>query len=384
MNIRLAPHLTFWLTIAVLILAVLIIFSDILMPFALGLVLAYLFDPLADRGERLGVPRVVSAFLIVLTISVAILTALALILPAVLEQLAQLAQAMPTYIERLRDYLADRWETWLKPLEEQLIPPEGATAEEKKDALTPARIAENVVPWLVGQLQGLLQSGLALVNSLALLFVTPVIAFFLIKDWDVMIRNIDRALPRDDAPTIRQLADEIDWTISNYLRGQLTVLLILSAFYMFALQMAGLNYGLLIGLVAGMISFIPYLGSFTGFVLAGSVAVVQFWPDWFPIATVLAIFLVGQAIEGNVLTPKIVGDKVRLHPVWLIFALFAFGYLFGFTGLILAVPLAAIIGVLVRHVLRRYYLSPAYLPEEEILQQEEAPKIIKPTGINNE
>ncbi len=381
--IPLAPHTAFWLIIALLLTALLILFSDILLPFALGMIIAYLFDPLADRLHRIGIPRIVSSFFIVLILTLLVLAALSFILPAVLDQLTQLIRSLPQYYEAARAYLQDRWDAWLDPLQKQLPgAPEGEGTQ--APALTPGMIAENIAPWAIEQIQSVLQSGLALFNSLALFFVTPVIAFFLLKDWDTMIASIDRVLPREDAPTIRKLANEIDWTISNYLRGQLTVLLILSVFYMVALQMAGLNYGLLIGLLAGLISFIPYLGAFTGFVVAGSVAVLQFWPDWFPIATVLAIFLVGQAVEGNILTPKIVGDRVRLHPVWLIFALIAFGYLFGFTGLILAVPLAAVIGVLVRFVLRRYYDSTAYQRENGTPARTEPRMAPSPSGGHHE
>lgn len=362
---RISPHMAFWLTIAFLLLVFLAVLSDILLPFALGMVIAYLFDPIVDRLNRAGIPRLISSLVIVTVITLLFLAILAIILPAVLEQLLRLVQSLPQYIEAARAYVHERWGGWLEPLRQQLFGSDGAQGAAAQQGVLPQGLAEKFAPWIAESLQSVLSSGLALFNSLAFFFLTPVVAFFLLKDWDIMIRNIDRVLPREDAPTIRQIAGEIDDTISNYLRGQFTVLLILSAFYMVALQLLGLDYGLLIGLTAGLISFIPYLGAFTGFVLSGAVATYQFWPDWFSIAAVLGVFVIGQAIEGNVLTPKIVGDKVRLHPVWLIFALVALGYLFGFTGLIVAVPVAAVIGVLVRHVLRRYYQSEAYLSEGE-------------------
>lgn len=156
------------------------------------------------------------------------------------------------------------------------------------------------------------------------------------------------------------LAGEMNDVISGFVRGQFTVLIILATIYMIGLTIIGLNFGLLIGLGAGLISFIPYIGPIVGFVLGGSVALVQFWPDWVPIASVVGVFVLGQVIEGNVLSPMIVGDKVRLHPVWLMFALFVFGYLFGFVGMIIAVPLAAVIGVLVRFALKTYHGSTLY------------------------
>jgi predicted PurR-regulated permease PerM len=196
------------------------------------------------------------------------------------------------------------------------------------------------------------------------------VAFYLLNDWDHMIAKVDSWLPRDHAPTIRALASEIDGAMAGFIRGQGTVCLLLGLFYAIALSLAGLNFGLLIGLGAGLLSFIPYIGSTVGGILAIGMALVQFWPDWLHIAVIIAIFAGGQFIEGNFLSPYLVGNRVGLHPVWLMFALFAFGYLFGFVGLLLAVPLAAATGVLVRFALKQYLNSPVYLgvpapPEEE-------------------
>ncbi len=184
--------------------------------------------------------------------------------------------------------------------------------------------------------------------------VTPVVAFYLIYDWHRMIRTVDSWVPLQQRETVRQLAREIDAAIAGFVRGQTAVCLILGSFYAVALTLSGLNFGLLIGLISGLITFIPYVGSMTGLILALGVAVAQFWPDYSSILMVLGIFLVGQFLEGNLLAPKLVGESVGLHPVWLIFALLAFGYLFGFVGLLVAVPLAATIGVLARFALQRY------------------------------
>jgi len=212
----------------------------------------------------------------------------------------------------------------------------------------------------MAQLQSLLQGGLALFNSLALIVLTPVVTFFLLRDWNKMIVAAEALLPRKDAPAIADLAREINKTIAGYLRGTLIVLLIVSAFYMISLGLIGLHYGLLIGLGAGLVSFVPYLGSTSGFLVSGGVALAQFWPDYSKIALVCAIFVFGQLMEGNVLTPNIVGNQVRLHPVWMLFALVASGYLLGFTGLLISVPLAAAIGVIVRRAIWHYYHSPMY------------------------
>lgn len=201
---------------------------------------------------------------------------------------------------------------------------------------------------------------MALVNTVALLLVTPVVAFYLLLDWDRMLDHVDNWLPRDHADTIRGLAREIDGVLSGFVRGQVTVLMLLGLMYVIGLTLIGLNFGLLIGVTAGLISFIPYVGPLIGFLVGGTVAVVQFGSDWLPIIGVLGVFLVGQVIEGNVLSPLIVGDRVGLHPVWLMFSLFVFAYLFGFVGMLVAVPAAAAIGVLVRFALQQYLASPLY------------------------
>jgi predicted PurR-regulated permease PerM len=182
----------------------------------------------------------------------------------------------------------------------------------------------------------------------------------MLLDWHHMVDKIDSWLPRHQQKTIRGLAREIDGAIAGFIRGQALVSLILGTFYGIALTAIGLNFGLLIGFAAGLLNFIPYLGSTTGLLLAGGVAFAQFWPEWMWVIVVIGIFFFGQFIEGNFLQPKLVGDRVGLHPVWLIFALFAFGYLLGFVGVLVAVPLAAATGVLVRFALRQNLASPLY------------------------
>jgi len=193
--------------------------------------------------------------------------------------------------------------------------------------------------------------------------VTPVVAFYLLYDWDRMVAAVDHWIPLDHRETVRGLAREMNEAIAGFVRGQTAVCLILGSYYAVALTVVGLSFGLLIGLASGIITFIPYVGSMTGLVLAGGVAVAQFWPEYTPIITVLAIFFVGQFLEGYVLAPKLVGESIGLHPVWLMFALFAFGYLLGFVGLLIAVPLAAVVGVLARFALRRYLESSFYTGE---------------------
>jgi predicted PurR-regulated permease PerM len=190
--------------------------------------------------------------------------------------------------------------------------------------------------------------------------ITPVVAFYILLDWDRMIAKVDAWIPRDHVATVRQIASEIDQAIAGFIRGQGSLCIILGIYYGVGLSLVGLNFGLLIGLFAGMISFIPYVGSLVGLFLAVSIAIVQFWPDYLWVCLVLAVFFTGQFLEGNVLQPKLVGSSVGLHPVWLMFALFAFGALFGFVGLLIAVPAAAACGVLVRFALSRYLQSDLY------------------------
>ncbi len=214
--------------------------------------------------------------------------------------------------------------------------------------------------FLTGLFAQIWNSGKAIVDVISLLVVTPVVAFYMLLDWDRMVAKVDQWIPRDYVNDVRQIASEIDHAIAGFVRGQGSLCLILGIYYAAGLSLVGLNFGLLIGLFAGMISFIPYVGSLVGLVLAVGVALVQFWPDYIWIGAVLAVFFSGQFLEGNILQPKLVGHSVGLHPVWLMFALFAFGALFGFVGLLVAVPAAAAVGVLVRFAISRYLQSDLY------------------------
>ena len=200
----------------------------------------------------------------------------------------------------------------------------------------------------------------SLVNAIVIFVIVPIVAFYLLYDWDRMVAKVDALLPRDHAPMVRQLASDIDRTMAGFIRGQGTVCLILGAYYAIALMLAGLNFGLVVGVVAGALTFIPYVGALVGGALAIGLALFQFWGDWLWILLVYAIFQSGQFVEGNILTPKLVGGSVGLHPVWLIFALSAFGTLFGFVGLLVAVPVAAAIGVIMRFAIGQYKGSRLY------------------------
>ena len=218
-------------------------------------------------------------------------------------------------------------------------------------------------------INGILNSVSGIVNAFVFIIICPVVAFYLLLDWDRMVANVDKLLPLDHAPTIRRLASEIDRTLAAFIRGQGLVCLILGTFYAIALMAVGLNFGLVVGAIAGLISFIPYIGAIVGGLLAVGLALFQFWGDWLMIVAVYAIFQAGQMVEGNVLTPKLVGDSVGLHPVWLLFALSAFGALFGFVGLMVAVPVAAMIGVIVRFGMDQYRGSKLFLGHEGTMRE---------------
>jgi predicted PurR-regulated permease PerM len=216
------------------------------------------------------------------------------------------------------------------------------------------------VSWLVAFLKSLWSGGRAVISLFSLMIITPVVAFYVLYDWHAVVDKVDSWLPLRYRDTIRMLASQIDRAIAGFLRGQALVCMILGLYYAVGLTIAGLSFGLLIGFASGVLTFIPYVGSVVGLVIGMIVAIVQFWPDLFSIFTVLTIFIIGQFLEGYVLSPKLVGESVGLHPVWLMFSLFAFAYLFGFVGLLIAIPLAAAVGVLLRFALAEYLASPLY------------------------
>jgi len=341
-------QLTFWLLTFLVLAAVLWLLHDILLPFVAGIALAYVLAPLADRVERLGMNRTVAALLIVSVLVVALIALILLLVPLLLQQGAALISHIPGYFNRIKELIVDSNLPWLNWL---------GAAETGKSA---SDLVGQVATWLLSFSYSLWTGGKALVSFASVLIVMPVVTFYLIRDWHAMIDRVDSWIPVRQRETVRQLGREIDAAIGGFLRGQFGVCLVLGCYYAIGLMLVGLDFALLIGLIAGVITFVPYIGSMTGLMIAVSVAIAQFWPDWKRITLVVAIFLVGQFIEGNIVSPKFVGERVGLHPVWLIFAMFAFGYLFGFVGLLIAVPLGAAIAVLLRFGLRQYFASPLY------------------------
>ncbi len=346
-------QIVFWLAALAAIILLLWLLSEILLPFVAGLAIAYLLTPLTDRLERAGINRLVAALTIITVVVLAIIVLILLVAPLLGSQLSSFIDNIPGYVSKLRAVISDPSRPWVQKIV-------GAGLNSDKGI---SDLVSQGAGWLTTALKSLWSGGSALVSLFSLVVVTPVIAFYLIYDWHSMIRTADSWIPLHQRDTVRGLAREVDAAIAGFVRGQSAVCLVLGSFYAIALTVAGLNFGLLIGLISGLITFIPYVGSMTGLILALAVAVAQFWPDYIPILIMLGIFLAGQFLEGNVLAPKLVGESVGLHPVWLIFALLAFGYLFGFVGLLVAVPLAATIGVLARFALRRYLDSSLYTGE---------------------
>lgn len=346
-------QLRFWLIGALCAGVLLWLLRGMLLPFVAGLAIAYFLNPLTDRIEALVRSRTLATIIIVAISTMVVIGLLLAIAPLVSEQLGNLARKLPQYTARLYSRLLPI----LQMLQERFGVDTGDAKDFESVLASRAGDALKVIGSVLGSL---LTSGLALVNLLALLFLTPVIAFYLMRDWPRLVAAVDRHLPRAHADTIRTLMRDANTAIAGYVRGQATVCLVLAFYYGSALAVVGLDFGLIIGIIIGMISFIPYVGSISGGVLAIGMALAQFSPEWVGVGKVVAVFALGQFLEGNVLAPKLVGDSIGIHPVWLMFALLAGGTLFGFVGLLLSVPVAAVIGVLVRFALAEYRSSPYY------------------------
>jgi predicted PurR-regulated permease PerM len=351
MNMTLQRQVIFWLAAFLLMIFVLWLLSPILLPFIAGLVLAYFLDPVADALERLGLPRLAATLSILIVSILSIVLIGLLIVPILGDQIVKFAGDLPSLLQSLLARFNEVAPAWVKD----------AIAKSGTDIQgSISDIAGKAAGWIATLLASIWSGGLALVNVVSLLVVTPIVAFYLLADWDHLVAKVDGWLPRDHTSAIRNIAADIDKTLAGFIRGQGTVCLLLGMFYAVALSLAGLKFGLVIGLMAGLLSFIPFVGALVGGLTAIGVGLVQFWPDYASILTIAGIFAMGQFLEGNFLSPKLVGGSIGLHPVWLMFALFAFGYLFGFVGLLLAVPMAAAAGVLVRFALNQYLASKLY------------------------
>lgn len=346
MSLPISQQAKYWGLSTAVFLLLLWLLGDILLPFFVGAAVAYFLDPVADRLELAGFSRAMATLTITLVAVLVFVVAALVIIPTMVEQAVNLFKTAPQIFQRLQDILTERFPELVNegsPVRKTLASV-GATIQEKGGTL----------------LESALTSAASLVGILMFLVIVPVVSFYLLLDWDNMIAKIDDLLPRDHAPVVRRIFNDIDRTLAGFVRGQGTVCLVLGTYYAISLMIVGLNFGLVVGFFAGLISFIPYVGAIFGGVLAIGLALFQFWGDWWMIVAVLVVFQIGQIIEGNVLTPMLVGSSVGLHPVWLILALSVFGSLFGFIGMLVAVPLAAALGVLIRYLASQYKDSRLY------------------------
>ena len=346
MSLKVSQQIIYWSAGLVALIAFVWLLGGTLMPFLVGMGIAYFLDPLVDRLEALRLPRAVATAFISIGAVLIIVLALLTLLPELQRQIVNLITALPDYFAIAQTLLNENLPNLAKesPLLERGIAQITARLESSGDDL-------------IGVI---LSSAFGIIDILIFMVITPVVAFYMLLDWDNMVAKIDSWLPRDHRADIRGLALEMDRVLAGFVRGQLSVCAILGGFYAVTLALVGLQFGLVVGLVAGLLSFIPYVGATIGGVLAIGLALFQFWgePQW--IIAVAAIFVIGQTAEGNILTPKLVGGSVGLHPVWLMFSLSAFGALAGFTGLLLAVPMAACIGVVSRFAIGRYLQGRLY------------------------
>ena len=347
MALPVKTQITFWSLGLALFVAFLMVFKTILAPFLCGMALAYFLDPVADRLERVGLNRIMAVICISVGALIFTIVVLLLVLPQVFEQFGALLIVLPDYAKDVWDFMIARFPGLL----------------DNESALRTA--LDRFLVTLQGRASdiasAILASAVSVVDMMVFLIVTPVVAFYLLLDWDDIIAKIDTLLPRDHQNTIRLIMRDLDATMAGLVRGQLSVCAILGAFYAVSLALLGLQFGLIVGVIAGSLTFIPYVGALIGGGLAIGLALFQFWaqPEW--ILAVTFVFFIGQFLEGNIITPRLVGSSVGLHPVWLLFALSAFGSLMGFTGMLVAVPAAAAIGVLVRFALRHYSDSKLYV-----------------------
>jgi predicted PurR-regulated permease PerM len=351
MALPIKDQMKYWGVATVVFLVVMWFMGDVMLPFVLGSAVAYFLDPVADRLERLGLSRAMAtAAITVVAILIFVIMAL-LVVPTLVSQAINLFEIAPDLTKRLSAFLTERFPSLLE---------DGSTLRTSITSLG------TVVQERGGELLNTaLSSAAGIINIIMLFVIVPVVAVYMLLDWDRMIAHIDGLLPRDHAQVVRRLARDVDKTLASFIRGMGTVCLILGTYYAIALMLVGLQFGLVVGFIAGLVTFIPYLGALIGGALALGLALFQFWGDWLSIGLVAGIFVAGQVIEGNVLTPKLVGNSVGLHPVWLILALSVFGTLFGFVGMLVAVPVAAALGVIARFGVEQYQQSLLYRGTEQ-------------------
>ncbi|MBI1220122.1 MAG: AI-2E family transporter [Rhodobacteraceae bacterium] len=346
MGLPVREQAKYWGAAAAVFLLALWFLGSVILPFLIGGAIAYFLDPVANRMERLGLSRMAATAIISVAALLIFILLAVLVVPLLTQQLLALINAAPAIFSQLQAFLTARFPSILDQ-----------TSVVHQTLIS---IGDTIKAQGADFANRLISSALGVINAALFIVVVPVVAFYLLLDWSRMIAHLDSWLPRDYRNTIRGLGHEIDDVLAGFVRGQLTVCAILGTYYAVGLMLVGLQFGLVVGAFAGLITFIPYLGAMTGGALAIGLALFQFWGEPGMIVAVIGIFAVGQFIEGNILSPALVGHSVGLHPVWLLFALSAFGTIFGFVGLLVAVPVAATLGVLARFGVRQYLDSQLY------------------------
>jgi predicted PurR-regulated permease PerM len=328
-----------WIAAAAFLVVMLLLLREILLPFLVGVALAYLLDPIVKRLESVGLSRGGAAFGLIALFYVSAIALVVVLAPLLAEEVAIFIDKFPGYLSQLQALATDPG----RPLLRKIVSEGLAEAQRSTGELT--SFGANLGARLVHLLWS---DGQALISVFSLLVVAPIVTFYLLVDWEHILAMLDRLVPPTQRETVRGLAREINDTIALFIRGQGIICLALALYYAVALRLTGLNHALLIGLVSGLVSFAPYLGLLTGLVLSIGVALIQFWPDWSSAPVILGIFIVGQVVADYVLAPRLIGETLKLSPVLMLFAIAAFGSLFGFVGLLIAVPLAAALGVVAR------------------------------------
>lgn len=362
MNIRTFAGI--WLAVLTVVIILLVLFQSILLPFVAGIAVAYFLDPVADRLEKAGLSRTLATTIITAAFTIVVVLFLIFAVPLLQGQIVDFLGNLPGYFQSVRGWAEPVIENWTNKLDTEQT--------DRADAMI-EQFSERAAQIVLGMLGNIWAGGMALVNLLALLFITPVVTFYLLRDWDSIVARLNTWLPKAQAETIREQTRIMDSTLSGFIRGTGMVCIILGIFYAATLSIAGLQFGLAIGLAAGLLSFVPYLGSLGGLLICVGLAFLQFDEGW-RIAVVAGIFIIGQLAEGMILTPKLVGDRIRLHPVWVIFAVLGGGTLFGFVGMLIALPVAALMGVIIRFGIGQYLESKIYLGDEETAKTDEVSK----------
>ena len=354
-----------WAAVAAILLYALYELGGVIAPFATGIAIGYLLDPVVRKLERIGFNRLGASLLILAVFLIVMTFVLIIVAPILANQLIAFTQQLPGYVLRLQTLAVDQANELVDKYAGEWRAQMGLG-----DTISPAAVQKAVTDfvnfgtqWWLNAVRSLVTGGAAIVNFLSFLVVTPVVAFYILVDWNKMIAAIDAWLPRKRADEFRAVAAEINRALAGFLRGQSLVCFFLGLWYGAGLNFIGLDFGLLIGVGSGLLCFVPYFGSLIALTLSIGVAIVQGWPDPHLFYLTLGVVLVGQFLEGYVLSPILVGESIGVHPVWLMFSLFAFGSMFGFVGLLIAVPASAAIGVLMRRLLAAYLAGPLYRGE---------------------